>query len=655
MTALVACLPVASGAAPACPDPTAGQFAEIGEVRKAALGGLHRPAKVRVCGQVTIKPGDLPDDQGNFYIQDSTGGISVLAEKPPKFSYGEWVLVEGKAGVLGTIEPEIRATAVRFAGPGRMPPPRKVTPGEVTSGKVDGWHVSVTGKVVQLSTNDYRDDLVLSDGVAKVEAYSRRPRGSAALVAGLTPIGALVEIRGVVMPTSSAELSRVRYRDPQDVLLIEKPGLFETPKGRLAVTVVLLCAVAAIGWIVTLRRAVKRHTSEIQKLLDLAQEAARLKSEFVANMSHEIRTPLHAVIGLQQMALDEDSAERRRTYLEQANRASTHLLSLLNDVLDLAAIDKNATGISHERMSPAQVLREAAGMFEVTAEARGLKLDCLDQGLPAEVYGDPVRLKQILVNLLSNAVKFTSEGSITVRGSAESAGDAWRLHFEVTDTGIGIAEEHVPEIFEEFRQADGSVRRNYGGSGLGLALATRLVQMMGGKLEVESRQGSGSTFQFDIVCGKAGADDSVSTDRGNDAVCITGSLRLLLVEDNRLNQLVAVRLLEKEGHRVEVAENGLIALDACRRGGFDAILMDVQMPVMDGLSAAREIRRIEARGSHVPILALTAHTSGPDRLSCLEAGMDGVLSKPFTADQLKTALQQLMSAQPSGLAGTLGD
>lgn len=652
--ACVFSLPVSAGGVLACPAPNSGELAAIGEVRKAASGGMPSQAKVRFCGQITIRPGDLPDDPDNFYIQDATGGVSVISKKPPKFSYGTWVLVEGKPRSLDTIEPEIEASKVSYAGPGRMPQPRIASAGEVRSGKLDGWHVSVTGRVVQLSTNEIRDDLVLSDGSGAAEAYCRRPRGTPVLVADLTPIGAHVEIRGVVLPTSSGVFSRIRFRNPQDVLLIAKPGLFETPKGRFAALMALFCVLAGTGWIVTLRRSVKRQTAEIRKLLDVAEEAARLKSEFVANMSHEIRTPLHAVIGLQQMALDEDSAERRRIYLEQANNASTHLLALLNNVLDLAALDRDAAAISQERMSPAQILLEAIGMFEVAAEARGLKLECVDGGLPEEVFGDPIRVKQILVNLLSNAVKFTSEGSITVRASAESEPDEWRLRFEVADTGIGIAGEHLQEIFEEFRQADGSVRRNFGGSGLGLALATRLVQMMGGKLEVESREGHGSTFRFDIRCGKICNHEALVADRRENVKDAAG-LNLLLVEDNRLNQVVAIRLLEKDGHRVQVAENGLMALAAYAESRFDAILMDVQMPVMDGLSAVREIRRMEAPGAHVPILAMTAHTSGHDRRACEAAGMDGMLSKPFNADQLRMALQKLMAAPAGDLTGTLGD
>lgn len=612
----------------------------IAKAREAAVKQGTARRLLAICGQVTIRPGDLPDDLGNFYIQDSTGGISVVARKPDGYGYGEWIFVRGRITSQSTDEPEVEATEVMRAGEGRMPAPKRVNLADVAHGRYDGWHVSVLGKVAKLASNDVREDIVLQNSGEEAEAYTRRPRGRPALLFALAPIGSRVEVRGVVIPGSSLESSRVRMRGRGDLFLIERPPFAATRAGRILAGASLLVVLVGSVWIWTLRRSVHSKTHEIRALLTQAEEASRLKSEFLANISHEIRTPLHGVIGLQEMALRDSKDDGIRRYLELSNQASRHLLALLNDVLDLAAVERGAMQVHSEPMSPAGVMRDAAGMFSASAAAKSLLIETEDAGLPVQVLGDRMRLTQVLANLVNNAVKFTEQGKVRVCGRAEREDDAWRLVFEVSDTGIGISPADQERIFEEFRQADGSIRRQYGGSGLGLSLSARLAALMGGSISVHSEPGMGSTFCLNIRCPSCSpAETQQQTDC--DGEPLARQLRLLLVEDNRVNQIVAARLLEREGHTVDVADNGLAALDACAHSDYDAILMDIQMPGMDGLSAAREIRSRELEGSRIPILAMTAHTSGEDHLKCAEAGMDGFLSKPFDSEQLRDALSRV--------------
>ncbi|MBE0659650.1 MAG: response regulator [Bryobacteraceae bacterium] len=610
----------------------------IAEVRQAAAGRkAGEGGHVCIRGQVTLRPGDLPDDPGNFYIQDATGGISILAVKPERYNYGQWIVVRGRITSLSTDEPEVAASELVVAGPGRMPPPKRVSLADLARGRHDGQHVSIVGVVAKLSASDVRDDVVLQDGDQNAEAYARRLRGAPVVLPDVAPIGSWVEIRGVAMPSASATVSRVRMRGPHDLLLLERPAFIITRAGRIVAGAALLVVLLAAGWIWTLRRSVHAKTSEIRGLLARAEEASRLKSEFLANISHEIRTPLHGVIGLQEMALRESRDDGIRRYLELSNQASRHLLSLLNDVLDLAAVERGAIQVHLEPMSPAGVMRDAAGMFSATASAKSLTIEVEDLGLPSRVMCDRMRLTQVIANLVNNAVKFTSQGKVRVTGRAGREGSGWRLAFEISDTGIGISPADLKRIFEEFRQADGSIRRQYGGSGLGLALSARLVTLMGGSISVQSEPGIGSIFNFDVLCAPCpGADDSEAS--SGDTGAAGRQLRVLLVEDNHLNQMVAARLLERDGHSVDIAENGLAALAAFARSEYDAILMDIQMPGMDGISTAREIRNREPAGRRTPIVALTAHTGGEDHICCAEAGMDGFLSKPFNHDQLRDAL-----------------
>ncbi|HUA86838.1 MAG TPA: two-component regulator propeller domain-containing protein [Bryobacteraceae bacterium] len=396
---------------------------------------------------------------------------------------------------------------------------------------------------------------------------------------------------------------------------------------------------------------------EIERLLQEAQQASRSKSEFLANMSHEIRTPMNGVIGMTDMVLASPLTPEQRDYLETARLSATSLLTILNDVLDFSKIEAGRMELSPIEFSLRQSVQETSKIFSVAIAEKNLRLELrFDEALPDRVVGDPDRLRQVLLNLIGNAIKFTFAGGVTVNVErASRSADQVLARFEVRDSGIGIPRDKQQIIFEAFRQADGSTTRKYGGTGLGLSISSRLVEMMGGSLAVESEPGRGSTFHFTIRLGlpakmqSAAPIDPASLQNMFTAVNTAAtppSLYVLLAEDNPVNQRVAMRLLEKRGHRVALATTGQEALEWVDRARFDLILMDVQMPDMDGIEATLQIRQREKQtGGYTPILALTAHTMPGDRDRCLEAGMNGYIHKPIEAAEFL----ELAEAAAAGL------
>jgi len=353
-----------------------------------------------------------------------------------------------------------------------------------------------------------------------------------------------------------------------------------------------------------------------------AQQAAQAKTAFLANMSHEIRTPMNGIIGCTDILLDLDPTEEQRTFLEMQRGAEHLLLTIVNDVLDLSKIDRAEFSLVRIALEPAPLVRDVAGLVRPQAEAKDLTLEFdVDPTLPAWIEGDPVRLRQILLNLLGNAVKFTETGGIRVEARAEDG----HLQISVSDTGMGIAPDRVTALFQEFTQVHGP--EDFGGTGLGLAICKKLVEAMGGAIGVESEVGSGSCFWFTLPLVLAAAPKTETGEQAEEPV-LSGA-RILVAEDVRVNQVIIQRLLTRAGHHVTLVEDGAAALAAVKAQPFDLVLMDMRMPVMDGLAATQAIRALDGPAGEVPILGLTANATPEDAARCLEAGMNDHLIKPI--------------------------
>jgi signal transduction histidine kinase/HPt (histidine-containing phosphotransfer) domain-containing protein/ActR/RegA family two-component response regulator len=624
--------------------------------------------RVRVRGVVTLqRPGE------SLFIRDETGGVLVQTHETSALTPGDIVDVAGFAS-LGEYGPVLDDAIFRRIGQAPNPPrPEAIALEDALSGNYHAELVRIQAYVVEMGSDPGQYGLRLQAGHHTFTAAL--PRASEDSVVARWRPGSLVEVTGICLVQTSAgqierrvsrphvESFRLLLRDPQDVRLIAAAPWWTPARALGAMAIMGLASLTGLAWLLLLRRKVREQTAVIAeqllteaRLREEAQSANRAKTDFLASMSHEVRTPLNGVIGMAELMLRTDLSPEQREYAETVDRSAQGLLTVINDILDVAKIEAGRLTLDAAPFDAAEIASEVAALLGGSAREKGLTLDVrvAPEAKRLLLRGDALRVRQVLTNLVGNAIKFTDRGSVTIAVSGERVSDVRAtLQIEVRDTGIGIPEDKREYIFERFTQVDPSLTRRHGGTGLGLAICRQLVQLMGGEIGVRSQEGPGSTFWFHVVLPTATEAELAAAAGAAVAAVAPGrvrgrGLRVLVVEDNPVNQRVAVRLLQRMGCRVELAGSGPEALQRLAGEDYAVVFMDCEMPAMDGFETTRRVRDLEkTTGRRAFIIAMTAHAMPGDRERCLAAGMDEYLCKPVREADMWQAMSVPLAAHPT--------